>query len=74
MRPIIVLVTFLCIVAGVTGLATAYTNNHRPTPMAQVTVEPGKPRVKLAVLVVFDQTYSGIPRQRLDRCPRKAIL
>ncbi len=55
MRPSVVLVAFLSIIAGVTGLATAYTNNRHPAPTVQVAIEPGKPRVKLAVLVVFDQ-------------------
>ena len=55
MRPSVVLVVFLCVLAGITGLAIAYTNNHHPAPISFAAVEPGKPRVKLAVLVVFDQ-------------------
>jgi hypothetical protein len=55
MRPSVVLATFLGIIAGVTGLATAYTNNRHTAPTNHIEFEPNKPRVKLAVLVVFDQ-------------------
>lgn len=55
MRPTAVLVAFLSFVAGATGLATAYTNNRHSAPTVQVAFQPDKPRVKLAVLVVFDQ-------------------
>ena len=54
MRSSVVLIVFLCVLAGVAGLAMAYTNNHHPVPGA-IAAEPDKPRVKLAVLVVFDQ-------------------
>jgi predicted AlkP superfamily pyrophosphatase or phosphodiesterase len=55
MRPSVVLVTFFAFLVGVTGLATAYTNNRQPAPLNHIAFESGKPRVKLAVLVVFDQ-------------------
>lgn len=55
MRPAAVLASFLSVVVVVTGLATAYSNNRHLAPTNQNTFEPGKPRVKLAVLVVFDQ-------------------
>src|SRR5579872_2324969 len=55
MRPSVVLATFLAVIAVVTGLATGYTFNHRPASVSHTVFEAGKPRVKLAVLVVFDQ-------------------
>jgi predicted AlkP superfamily pyrophosphatase or phosphodiesterase len=55
MRPSVVLATFLGVIACVTGLATAYTSNRHTAPISRTEFEPNKPRVKLAVLVVFDQ-------------------
>jgi predicted AlkP superfamily pyrophosphatase or phosphodiesterase len=55
MRPTVVLVVFLAIVIGVTSWATAYTNNRHLASTTPIATEPGQPRVKLAVLVVFDQ-------------------
>ncbi len=55
MRPSVVLATFFSVIIGITGLATAYTNNQQTAPANQLTFEAGKPKVKLAVLVVFDQ-------------------
>jgi len=54
MRPPVALASLLLTVAVVAGLATAYTNTS-PLALPAVVVEPGKSRVKLAVLVVFDQ-------------------
>src|SRR5580698_6337544 len=55
MRPSTVLVTFLGLVACVAGFAAAYTNSHQPVPAKHIDFQLGKPQVKLAVLVVFDQ-------------------
>ena len=54
MRKTVVLVAFVAVIAGVTGFAAAYTK-PRVTATRPAAVESGQPRVKLAVLVVFDQ-------------------
>jgi hypothetical protein len=50
MRPTAVLVALLAVVAGLGALTVAHTAAPPPAPIA-----PDQPRVKLAVLVVFDQ-------------------
>jgi predicted AlkP superfamily pyrophosphatase or phosphodiesterase len=54
MRTSVLSLAFVAGLAGMTGLAAAYANK-RSSPVAVQTAEPGKPDVKLAVLVVFDQ-------------------
>ncbi len=49
MRPTVALVVFLAVIAGFLGLTLAYTGIPPAAPLV------GSPRVKLAVLVVFDQ-------------------
>ena len=53
MKPRLALLLFLAAVAGLAGLALAYT--HSPAAAPAVATGSGTPRVKLAVLVVFDQ-------------------
>src|SRR5688572_12317489 len=50
MRPTAALVALLAVVAGLGALTVAHTAAPPPAPIA-----PDQPRVKLAVLVVFDQ-------------------
>jgi predicted AlkP superfamily pyrophosphatase or phosphodiesterase len=51
MRTRVLLVLCLLLVVALIGLAIFYTDIHQPPHVT----EPGQPRVKLAVLVVFDQ-------------------
>jgi hypothetical protein len=53
MRPTAVLAAMLAVVAGLAAFAVAHT--APPPPATPAPVAPDRPRVKLAVLVVFDQ-------------------
>ena len=52
MRPIAALVLLFAVIAGLGAYTTAST---RPVPLAAEPIPEGRARVKLAVLVVFDQ-------------------
>ena len=60
MRPVAALVPFFAVLAGIGTFAAGY---PRPAPVAPAVMADPRPRVRLAVLVVFDQMRGDFPEK-----------